>query len=187
MLQRAIRVLFFSTCILTLTLAGCMHKKQYGLIYQGSDGKYYTRSYNPHSQTTNRHDDGGQDFYWWMYMGDKSPISANGSSVARSSSTGTGNWARASAPPTGLTSTSKVVEEEDGKPTEEVEEETPTTDENAVSEQTTETEAENAESASSETAEGTSESSADSSASDSSSGGDAGDAGGGGDSGGGVD
>jgi len=127
-------------------------KKEFGKIYRADDGRYYTRS----------HDRNG--FSDWEYTagGD-----ASGGETSGSLSTGT--WFRVSSTPSGMSATSKVVTEEDGKPVGAVEEESAVGNNEEITESTTESEAEGMDSASD------------------SGGGDGGGDGGGGDGGGGSD
>ena len=124
-------------------------KKEFGKIYRAPDGHYYARS----------HDRSG--FSDWEYTG--------GDAGGGDGSFSGGSWTRVQSTPSGLTATSKVVEEEGGRPTNEVEEESAETNGDEITESTTESEADGMDSAAD-------------SASDS--GGDSGDSGGG-DSGGG--
>jgi len=103
------------------------HKKEFGKIYRGEDGHYYTRG----------HDRNG--FSEWEYFGD---------SGGGDSSFSNGSWSRVTSTPSGLSATSKVVAEEEGKPTEEVEEESAADSNEEVTESTTESEAEGMDSAS---------------------------------------
>ncbi|MGD0903968.1 MAG: hypothetical protein ABR924_13600 [Terracidiphilus sp.] len=128
-------------------------KKEFGKIYRADDGRYYTRS----------HDRNG--FSDWEYTagGD-----AAGGETSGSLSTGT--WFRVSSTPSGMSPTSKVVAEENGKPVGAVEEESAVGNNEEITESTTESEADSMDSAS-----------------DSDSGGDSGSSDGGGDGGGGSD
>jgi hypothetical protein len=96
-------------------------RKEYGKIYRANDGRYYTRS----------HDSGG--FADWEYVD-----SGGGDS---SGSFSGGSWSRVSSTPSGLTATSEVVEEEGGKPTNEVDEESAEPSNEEITESTTESEA----------------------------------------------
>ncbi|MGA7832022.1 MAG: hypothetical protein WCA21_13765 [Terracidiphilus sp.] len=131
------------------------HKKEFGKIYRSNDGRYYTRT----------HDRSG--FSDWEYVG--------GDAGGGDSSFNNGSWSRVPSTPSGLTDTSKVVAEEEGKPTGEVEEESAETNAVEVTESTTESEAEGMDSA------------ADSGSDSGGDGGDGGGDGGGGDGGGGSD
>jgi uncharacterized membrane protein YgcG len=135
-------------------------KKEFGRIYRSVDGRYYTRS----------HDRNG--FSDWEYTagGD-----AAGGETSGSLSTGT--WFRVSSTPSGMSPTSKVVAEEDGKPVGAVEEESAVGNNEEITESTTESEADSMDSSS----DSGSDSSGDSG------GGDGGGDGGGGDGGGGSD
>lgn len=146
------------------------HRQVYGRVYHGSDGNYYTRSY----------DDG--QFWFWMYVMN----SGSSSSSSSSSSLSGGSWVRMTSPPASgsLTPTSMVVVERNGQPTEEVEEATAETEEATIDENT-----EASEAAGIETEADSSADSFGDGASDSSAGGDSGSMGdaGGGDAGGGGD
>ena len=96
-------------------------KKEYGKIYRANDGRYYTRS----------HDSGG--FADWEYVDSGG---GDGSGSFRG-----GSWSRVSSTPSGMTATSKVVEEEGGKPTNEVDEESAEPSNEEITESTTESEA----------------------------------------------
>jgi hypothetical protein len=96
-------------------------RKEYGKIYRSNDGRYYARS----------HDSGG--FSDWEYVD-----SGGGDSSGSFSS---GSWSRVSSTPSGMTATSKVVEEEGGKPTNEVDEESAEPSNDEITESTTESEA----------------------------------------------
>jgi hypothetical protein len=137
-------------------------KKEFGRIYRAEDGRYYTRC----------HDRKG--FSDWEYT---SGGDAAGGETSGSLSTGT--WFRVSSTPSGMSATSKVVDEEDGKPTGVVEEESAATNNEEITESTTESEADSMDSAS--------ESGSGDSGSSDSGGGDSGGDGGGGDGGGGSD
>lgn len=113
-------------------------KKEFGKIYRSEDGHYYTRS----------HDRGG--FSDWEY------IDSGGGDGSGSLSGG--SWSRVSSTPSGMTVTSKVVEEEGGKPTNEVEEESAEPSSEEIGESTTEREADGMDSS----ADSSSDSSADS-------------------------
>jgi hypothetical protein len=134
-------------------------KKEFGKIYRSDDGRYYTRG----------HDRNG--FSDWEYTagGD-----AAGGETSGSLSTGT--WFRVSSTPSGMWATSKVVAEEDGRPTGEVEEESAVGNSEEITEWTTESEADSMDSSS----DSGSDSGGDS-------GGDGGEGDGGGDGGGGSD
>jgi hypothetical protein len=135
------------------------HKKEFGKIYRADDGRYYTRC----------HDRNG--FSDWEYTS-----GGDAAGGETSGSLGTGTWFRVSSTPSGMSATSKVVTEEDGKPVGAVEEESAAANNEEITESTTESEAEGMDSAS----ESGSDSGGDSGSSD---GGD----GGGGDGGGGSD
>ena len=118
-------------------------KKLYGEIYKGADGKFYTRS----------HDDDSA-FLWWVFVAS----SSDSTTGARSSGSflPAGSWIPTTTPPSGPTATREVVlEEESGKPTEEVEEATEVPSDEVITEETTESEVEATESEST-TGEGTS-------------------------------
>ena len=134
------------------------HKKEFTKIYRADDGHYYVRC----------HGRGGFSFWEFNGSGD-----SGGGDVFFSD----GGWTRVSTTPTGLTATSKVDAEENGRPTEDVEEETAATEADEITESTTESEAEGMGSSS----DGGSDSAGDSG------GGDGGGDGGGGDGGGGSD
>ncbi len=103
-------------------------KKEFGKIYRSEDGHYYTRS----------HDRSG--FSDWEYTD-----SGGGDS---SGSFSGGSWSRVSSAPSGMTATSKVVEEEGGRPTSEFEEESAEPSNEEISESTTESEADSMDSSS---------------------------------------
>jgi hypothetical protein len=133
-------------------------KREFGKIYRGDDGHYYTRS----------HDRNG--FSDWEYT-----AGGDAAGGENSGSLSTGTWFRVSSTPSGMSATSKVVAEENGKPVGAVEEESAVGNNEEITESTTESEAEGMDSASD---------------SGSDSGGDSGDGGGdggGGDGGGGSD
>ena len=136
-------------------------KKEYSKIYRASDGHYYARS----------HDRSG--FSDWEFV--------DSGGGENSGSFSNGSWSRVSSTPSGMTATSKVVEEEGGKPTNEVEEESAEPSNEEITESTTEGEAEGMDSS----ADSGSDSSGGSGDSGSSDGG--GGDGGGGDGGGGSD
>jgi hypothetical protein len=135
-------------------------KKEYGKIYRAEDGRYYTRSH------------GRNGFSDWEYTGGGDSGGGDGSA-----SFSNGSWSRVGTTPSGMSPTSKVVAEEDGKPTDEVEEESAVGNNEEITESTTESEAEGMDSSS----DSGSDSGGDSGSGDS--GGD----GGGGDGGGGSD
>jgi hypothetical protein len=161
-----------------LALAGCSqggrghHKKCYGQIYHGTDGNYYTRSY----------DDG--ELWYWVYVDASSSSSSSVATRSTMPSFSSGSWTRISTTPTGLIPTSKVVEEEDGKPTQEVEDEGVVADEETITESTTESDVASLE-ADSESDASDSASDSDGGSSSSDSGGDSGGDASGGDGGGG--
>ncbi len=136
-------------------------RKEFGRIYRADDGHYYARS----------HDRNG--FSDWEYTGGGDSGGGGGSG-----SFSNGSWSRVSTTPSGMSATSKVVTEENGKPTGEVEEESAAANDEEITESTTESEAEGMDSSS----DSGSDSSADSGSGDSG-GGDSG----GGDGGGGSD
>jgi hypothetical protein len=142
--------------VIALVLAGgkssATHRarKEFGKIYRANDGRYYTRG----------HDRGG--FSDWEY------VDAGGGDSSGSFSGG--SWSRVSSTPSGMTATSKVVEEEGGKPTNEVEEESAEPGNEEITEATTESEADSMDSSS----DSSSDSSADSGDSGSGDGGDGG-------------
>ena len=138
-------------------------KKEFGKIYRSDDGRYYTRS----------HDRNG--FSDWEYTG--GDAGGGGSSASFSN----GNWSRVGTTPSRMSPTSKVVAEEGGRPTGEVEEESTVGNNEEITESTTESEADSMDSSS----DSSSDSSGDSGSGDS--GGDGGGDGGGGDGGGGSD
>jgi uncharacterized membrane protein YgcG len=140
-------------------------RKEFGKIYRAEDGRYYTRC----------HDRKG--FSDWEYT-----AGGDAAGGETSGSLGNGTWFRVSSTPSGMSATSKVVAEEDGKPTGVVEEESAATNNEEITESTTESEADSMDSAS----ESGGDSSGDSGSSDSG-GGDGGGDGGGGDGGGGSD
>ncbi len=93
---------------LTLVLAGCEeapkrhHKRvHYSQVYADVQGHQYARSY----------DSGSNDFWFWMYV-------ADGSSSSDTSSR-SGSWQRVPSIPSGVTTTSRAVATENGKPTQE--------------------------------------------------------------------
>src|ERR1035438_3793585 len=94
-------------------------KKEYGKIYRSNDGRYYARS----------HDRSG--FSDWEYT--SSGDSGGGES---SGSFSTGSWSRVTTTPSGMSATSKVVAEEAGKPTGEVEEESAVANNEEITEST---------------------------------------------------
>jgi hypothetical protein len=141
-------------------------KKEFGKIYRSEDGHYYTRS----------HDRSG--FSDWEYTG--------GDAGGGDGSFNGGNWSRVSSTPSGMTATSKVVEEEGGKPTSEVEEESAEPSNEEISESTTESEAEGIDSSADSGSDSGGDSS-DSGGGDSGGGDGGGGDGGGGDGGGGSD
>lgn len=102
-------------------------KKEFGKIYRAEDGHYYTRS----------HDRNG--FSDWEFIG---------ADAGGDSSFSKGSWSRVTTTPSGMSATSKVVVEENGKPTEEVEEESAAETNEEVTESTAESEAEGMDSAS---------------------------------------
>lgn len=140
-------------------------KKEFGKIYRANDGRYYTRG----------HDRNG--FSDWEYT-----AGGDAAGGETSGSLGNGTWFRVSSTPSGMSATSKVVAEEDGRPTGVVEEESAVANNEEITESTTESEADSMDSAS----ESGSDSTGDSGSSDSG-GGDGGGDGGGGDGGGGSD
>ena len=129
--KQLIRLLSLSVVFLALALQSCdvganhgrhSKNKRHGRVYTDENQKKYVRSY----------DDG--QFWYWMYM---APDTSSSTSVtSRSSSLTSGNWIRVSNPPSNLTATSKVVTEENGKPTEEIQEETEVANEDVVTEET---------------------------------------------------
>ena len=140
-----------------MMLVGCSpnsDRPHYSKIYEGTNGCYYARDY----------DDG--NFWYWMYVLNTSSSSSSqssaGSSYSRNSpsyfSSGNGSWVRATTIPTGLKSTSEVLEEEKDVPVE-VEQETPVLEKETITEETTEQQAQVDET----TETGTSESSGESS------------------------
>jgi uncharacterized membrane protein YgcG len=135
-------------------------RKEFGKIYRSDDGRYYTRS----------HDRNG--FSDWEYTagGDEAGGETTGS-------LSTGTWFRVGSTPSGMSPTSKVVAEEDGKPVGAVEEESAVGNNEEITESTTESEADSMDSSS----DSGSDSGGDSG------GGDSGGDGGGGDGGGGSD
>ena len=137
------------------------HKKLYGKLYKGSDGKYYVRSHHAGSR-----DDVNDYFVWWILITDSSNSSGP---------LGSGSWARIETPPVNPTATGQVVaEEENGTPTEEIERASDVPSDEVVTEETTEAEVDAVES---EPAGGDEASPSDASPGDS--GGDSGDGGGG--------
>ncbi len=149
------KLVLMITFILVLILTGCdgqptqqrhnrqarAKKKEFGRVYQSADGTCYTRSH---------HD---SEFWYWMYvMNSSSPITGSSPSNTSPSSLSGGSWVRTSSFPSGLTATPKVVEENEGKPSEVEEDatEAEVTQGETIEENTTEAEAESAESTSAE-------------------------------------
>jgi uncharacterized membrane protein YgcG len=110
------------------------HKKHYGTLYHSStDGHYYARSY----------DDSTQQFIFWMLIWPN--LTSSSSPMINVGPMSGASWAQVAKAPADLSSTSKVVAEENGKPTEEVEEQSEVPEADVVDETTTESEAEAAE------------------------------------------
>jgi hypothetical protein len=126
------RLSVIALALSALALAGCSreeahaarrhhHRAQYSRIYQDTKGAYYTRSYG---------DDG--DFWYWMYI-----AQSDSSSSSSRNQLGSGSWSQIQSFPPGLTATSRVVPDEEGKPTEEVEEVSAVPENEVVTETTT--------------------------------------------------
>ena len=107
-------------------------KKEFGRIYYGSDGHYYVRSHKPGMVT-------GDNFTFWMFYG--------GSDYGTNRDFSRGSWTPVSARslPETLAASSEFVEEEEGKPTQEIEEESAIANDEAIELNTTEAEADSAE------------------------------------------
>ncbi len=135
--QRITGVIVFAVVVLVFVWVGVNSRgnssrnhppsKEFGKIYRAADGRYYTRS----------HDRNG--FSTWEFVGD------SGSGEGAFSK---GSWLRVATPPAEMAATSKVVAEEDGKPTAQVEEESAATQSEEVTASTTESQAEAMDSAS---------------------------------------